>query len=136
MKIGYCDMVGDLFHYGHVNYLKNAKEQCDYLIVGIHSNKTVESYKRTPVLNMEQRIKVIECCKYIDKIIPEAPLTITEEYIKSNNIDNIYIPSNRTEEEIKLMCLYPYRMNMIKKIKYTEEISTSYIINHIVQNYS
>lgn len=59
----YIDMVGDLFHYGHVNALKQCKDEGDYLIVGVHSDKTVESYKRTPILNMDERIGVIESCK-------------------------------------------------------------------------
>ena len=49
MKIIYCDMVADLFHYGHVNFLKRCKQLGDYLIVGIHSDSDVESYKRKPI---------------------------------------------------------------------------------------
>ena len=47
-KKGYIDMVGDLFHVGHLNMFKQARTYGDYLIVGIHSDKTVESYKRKP----------------------------------------------------------------------------------------
>ena len=49
--------------------LYNAKKEGDLLYVGIHSDKDVESYKRTPVLTMEERIAVIDGCKYVDKII-------------------------------------------------------------------
>ena len=52
----YVDMCGDLFHYGHVNLLESAKKLGDYLLVGIHSDSTIESYKRKPILNMEERI--------------------------------------------------------------------------------
>ena len=48
MKRVYVDMVGDLFHIGHINMFKQARELGDYLIVGVHSDKAVESYKRTP----------------------------------------------------------------------------------------
>lgn len=49
----YTDMCADLFHYGHVNLLKNAKQlvgEMGNLIVGIHSDKTIESYKRKPIM--------------------------------------------------------------------------------------
>ena len=46
-------MVADLFHYGHVNFLKQCSELGDCLIVGIHSDKDVESYKRKPILTMD-----------------------------------------------------------------------------------
>ena len=49
---------------------------------------------------MEERIKVISSCKYIDKIIPNTPLTITHDYIKLHKIDLIFIPVNRTENKI------------------------------------
>ena len=86
----YTDMTGDLFHYGHVNALRQCKEYGDVLIVGVHSNKSVESYKRTPIMNMDERIKVIEACKYVDEIVREAPTVITEEYIKKYNIYNLF----------------------------------------------
>ena len=59
-EIVYVDMVGDLFHYGHVNMLRNAKNQGDILYVGVHNDLDVKSYKRTPIMTMEERIKVIE----------------------------------------------------------------------------
>ena len=65
----YTDMVGDMFHYGHSEYLRRIhelKKEGDKLFVGIHNDETVQSYKRLPVLNMQERIKVISCCKYID----------------------------------------------------------------------
>ena len=48
-KIVYVDMVGDLFHYGHVEILRRAKEKGDKLIVGVHSDETVMEYKRKPI---------------------------------------------------------------------------------------
>ena len=73
----YIDMVGDLFHYGHTNALKTIydtyiKNTNNKLVVGVHNDKTVESYKRKPILTMDERIKVISTCKYIYKIIPDA----------------------------------------------------------------
>jgi len=132
----YIDMVGDLFHYGHTNALKTIydtyiKNTNNKLVVGVHNDKTVESYKRKPILTMDERIKVISTCKYIYKIIPDAPLEITEKYIKKNNINLICISGNRTNDEIELMYKNILHLNILKKIKYTDEISTSDIIKRI-----
>jgi len=130
----YTDMVADLFHYGHVEYIKqiyNLKEPGDKLIVGILNDKAVESYKRTPIMTMEERIAVVSCCKYIDQIIPNAPLLIDMEYVKLHNIDRIFIPDNRTEDEIEFMVKDPYRFGMVSKIPYTHAVSTSDIIKRI-----
>ena len=53
MTVIYVDMCGDIFHYGHVRFLEKAKQLGDILLVGIHSDKTIESYKRTPIFTME-----------------------------------------------------------------------------------
>ena len=49
----YVDMVADLFHYGHVNFLKQARQFGDRLLVGIHSDEVVEEYKRSPIMTMQ-----------------------------------------------------------------------------------
>lgn len=131
----YTDMVADLFHYGHYNYLKQIsekyKKEGDLLYVGIHNDIEPQVYKRKPILSMDERIKVIQCCNLIDKIIPNAPVTVTMEYLNSHNIDMLVIPDNRTDDEIKLMYPEPYKLNMIKQVNYTAGISTSDIIKRI-----
>lgn len=130
----YTNMVADLFHYGHVNYLKNIylqKKQGDLLYVGIHSDNTTESYKRIPIMTMEERIQVVEACKYVDKVIADSPVTLTKEFIDLHKIDLIFTPDNRTEDEIKLMLQVPYEMGIVRKIPYTNTISTTDIIKRI-----
>ena len=134
--IYYCDGVCDLFHYGHLNFIKSIydlKNVEDKIYLGIHNDSTVESYKRKPILTMDERIKVLHGVKYIDKIIPNSPLSITKDYIELHNIDIICVPNNRTEKELKLMLTYPYSKKMIKFIEYTSTISTSDIINRITK---
>ena len=58
----YVDMVADLFHYGHANFLRQAKQFGDHLIVGIHSDEVVKEYKRTPILNMKERVDTVSSC--------------------------------------------------------------------------
>ena len=71
-KIGYTTGVFDLFHIGHLNVLKNAKEQCDYLIVGVSTDEVVESYKhKKPIIPFEERIRIVESIRYVDKVVPQ-----------------------------------------------------------------
>ena len=100
MRIVYCDIVGDLFHYGHINFLKEAKEFGDFLIVGLMSDKDIEDYKGKPILSLQERLKEVEACKYVDSVIPNCPCPITEKFIKEHNIDYVVHGDDFTEEQL------------------------------------
>ncbi len=74
-KIGYTTGVFDLFHIGHLNLLKNAKEMCDYLIVGVSTDEVVESYKKKkPIIPYEERIAIVEAIRYVDRVVPQTDM--------------------------------------------------------------
>lgn len=69
-KIGYTDGVYDLFHVGHLNMINAAKENCEYLIVGVHGDDVVEGYKkRRPIICEEDRRRIVESIKGVDKAV-------------------------------------------------------------------
>jgi glycerol-3-phosphate cytidylyltransferase len=71
-KIGYTTGVFDMFHVGHLNILQRAKEQCEYLIVGVSTDELVISYKnKKPVIPYNERKQIIESIKYVDKVVPQ-----------------------------------------------------------------
>lgn len=80
-KIGYTTGVFDMFHIGHLNILRRAKEQCDYLIVGVSTDETVESYKhKTPIIKFEERFAIVEAIKYVDKVVPQTSMNKMDAY--------------------------------------------------------
>lgn len=89
-KIGYTTGVYDLFHIGHLNILKRAKEQCDYLIVGVSTDELVESYKgKIPVIPFEERMAIVEAIKYVDKVVPQVTMDKIEAW-KQLRFDAIF----------------------------------------------
>lgn len=80
-KIGYTTGVFDMFHIGHLNILKRAKEHCDYLIVGVSTDEVVETYKhKRPVIPFEERIAIVEAIRYVDKVVPQISMDKMEAY--------------------------------------------------------
>lgn len=75
MVIGFTSGVFDLFHIGHLNLLKRAKERCDYLIVGVSTDECVQSYKhKTPMIPFEQRAAIVGAIKYVDEVVPQTTM--------------------------------------------------------------
>ena len=83
--IGYLSGVFDLYHIGHINMFRCAKELCDYLIVGVTSDEYVINKKhRTPFIPFEERLQVVSSCKFVDEAV-EVPYLyegIVEAYEK------------------------------------------------------
>ena len=124
----YVDMVADLFHYGHVNLLKKARECGDYLLVGIHSDEVVESYKRKPILTIKERMATVAACRYVDKVIPDAPLIVTHDWIEENEIDVVVHGNDFTNDMRDICYKVPIEMGIYKEVTYTPGISTTEII--------
>lgn len=80
LVVGYTTGVFDLFHIGHLNILKRAKEHCDYLIVGVTTDELV-SYKNTKaIIPFEERAQIIEGISYVDKVVPQSSMDKMEAW--------------------------------------------------------
>ena len=72
-KLGYTTGVFDLFHIGHLNILKRARLECDYLIVGITSDELSLSAKnQKPVIPFQERMEIVESIKFVDEVVPQT----------------------------------------------------------------
>jgi glycerol-3-phosphate cytidylyltransferase len=68
--VGYTAGVYDMFHIGHLNLLKAAKEHCDHLIVGVNSDEATYSYKQKyPVITEQERLAIVSSIKYVDEAV-------------------------------------------------------------------
>ena len=73
VRIGYAPGAYDLFHIGHLNILRNARSQCDYLIAGVVSDEMLELAKgRRPVVPLAERLEIVSHISYVDKAVAEV----------------------------------------------------------------
>ena len=121
-------MVADLFHFGHMNFLRVAREHGDYLLVGIHSDEVAEDYKRKPILSMDERVASVAGCRYVDEVIPDAPLSVDREWIEQHEIDLVIHGDDFNQELYELCYKTPIEMGIFRTVKYTPGISTTEII--------
>lgn len=81
-KIGYTTGVFDLFHIGHLNILENAKKNCEYLIVGVTVDELVKYKNKKAVIPFEERYRIVEAIKYVDKVVPQNDMDKTKAWEK------------------------------------------------------
>lgn len=79
-----------MFHIGHLNILRRAKEKCDYLIVGVSTDEVVEDYKHhKPVIPFDQRAAIVEAVKYVDEVVPQTSMDKLE-FLKQRHFDVMF----------------------------------------------
>lgn len=126
-KIGYTQGTFDMFHIGHLNLLKHAKEQCDLLIVGVNSDSLVEEYKhKKPVINENDRADILGAIRYVDNVIIAHTLLKVEMH-KIVHFDCIFIGDDwrgnerwlQTERDLK-----PLNADVVY-LSYTQGVSST-----------
>jgi len=134
----YVDGIYDLFHAGHVNTLKNIKNMRNdvYLIVGVINDKDSTNYKRQPIINENNRYIMLESCKYVNKVITDAPLIITKEFMDKHKIDLVVHSYSNKKDENNQNDFFkiPIEMEKYQTIEYSHIESTTEIINRIKEN--
>eukprot|EP01029_Cantina_marsupialis_P022907 TRINITY_DN562_c0_g2_i1.p1 TRINITY_DN562_c0_g2~~TRINITY_DN562_c0_g2_i1.p1 ORF type:complete len:431 (+),score=135.21 TRINITY_DN562_c0_g2_i1:87-1379(+) len=92
----YVDGAFDLFHVGHIELLKRAKEMGTFLLVGVHSDQLVNEKrgKNFPVMNLHERVLNVLSCKYVDDVVIGAPWQVSTDMIKTFNIKCVACGTN------------------------------------------
>ena len=108
MIIGITFSSFDLFHSGHVAMLKEAKANCDHLIVGVQTDPTIDRPdKNKPIQSVFERYVQLEGCKYIDEIVPYATEKEIEDILLTYKIDKRFIGEEYKTKEFtgKQLCV-------------------------------
>nr|CAD7410118.1 unnamed protein product [Timema cristinae] len=88
-RIVYVCGAYDLFHVGHLDFLEKARDQGDYLIVGLHTDPIVNRYKGSnyPIMNLHERVLSVLACKYVSEVVIGAPYPVTKELMDHFKVD-------------------------------------------------
>ena len=124
-------MVADLFHYGHMEFFRKARELGDYLLVGICTDDDLVSYKRRPILTMEERVASVAGCRWVDEVLPDAPMAVDGDWIKKHDIHLVVHGDDFTQEQMEYHYKVAMEMGIFRTVPYTPGISTSEIIRRI-----
>ena len=124
----YVDMVADLFHYGHVEFLRKARSLGDYLLAGVCRDDTLVAYKRRPILTMRERAASVAGCRYVDEVLPDAPFRVTRDWIELHAIDLVVHGDDFSDEQLDYFYSVPINMGIFRTVPYTRGISTGEII--------
>lgn len=125
-----------MFHIGHLNILRGAKERCGYLIVGVSTDECVESYKHhKPVVSYEQRVAIVASIKYVDEVVPQVTMDKLD-YLKHRHFDVMFHGDelkgtelyNKYEKEFS-----KYGAN-IEYLRHTDGISSSILREVLYKN--
>lgn len=139
-RIVYIDGSFDLLHVGHLETLKRARAMGDYLIVGIHDDKTVHGHKgkNYPIMNLHERTLNLLALKYVDDVIMGAPWEITEDMIRTLNISIVVQGTHHkdTSDEVVTSDAYrvPKELGIYQEIESAFNLTTDDIVRRIVDN--
>jgi len=115
MKTGFTCSTFDLFHAGHIIMLKEAKEQCDYLIVGLQTDPTIDRpEKNKPVQSVFERFIQLNACVYVDEVIVYATEKELRDILLSFPIDvrilgEEYYDKKFTGDDLDIECYFNKR---------------------------
>ncbi|CAN8061543.1 unnamed protein product [Agarophyton chilense] len=138
-RVVYCDGTFDMFHAGHIETLRQAKEMGDFLLVGIHHDATVNERKGSnfPIMNVHERTLAVLSCRYVDEVIIGAPWCITEDMIKTMNITKVVHGRHRRDsKQVNTSDPYevPRKLGLLVQVEGEKDLSVETILERIVNN--
>lgn len=126
----YVDGIFDLFHFGHIQFLKQAKAlggATARLLVGVISDEDA-SWKRRPIVNHANRCEMLKHCTIPDEVVDFAPLVLTKPFLEKHSIDLVVHGDDSDQAEFFEV---PIQLGMMRYVPYTASISTTEILNRV-----
>lgn len=120
--------VFDMFHIGHLNLFKRIKDNFHKLIVGVHNDEQVMTYKNKPTIPYQERLEIVKSCKYVDDVYENADLIVSDTLLDRIKAD--YVVAGRENEEY-IKKYYRVNTDKLHLIERTETISSSFIKNKL-----
>ena len=133
--IGYTTGVYDMFHIGHLNIISRAREQCDYLIVGVSTDELVKKEKnKIPVIPFDERVAIVSALKYVDEVVPQPDKNKYEAWRKYH-FDKMFVGSDwkGTQQWIEYEKQFKPLGVEIVYLPYTDGISST-LLTEIIKN--
>lgn len=129
----------DLFHVGHVQFLKKAKSLGHYLIVGLYNDSIVKQYKGSnyPIMQMNERLLTLLACKYVSDVVIDAPYEVTKDLMDYLKVDFVVYGNKDFELKDRLKSdpfAYPKHIKKLIQIKSGSHVTTETVIQRIIQN--
>jgi cytidyltransferase-like protein len=133
----YMDGVFDLFHRGHLEAIRKAKNIRPnvHLIIGLCGDFEVTDYKRKPFFSEDDRYQILSSIKEVDQVVFPGPLVITKEFIAKYNIDLVVHGFSNSADFQKQMEFFKDIQDKFETLPYYTPVSTSQYIKDICDRF-
>lgn len=143
-RVVYVDGTFDMFHPGHIETLRLARQLGDFLLVGVHDDSTVNQRKggHFPIMDVYERTLMVSSCRYVDDVIIAAPWIITDDMISSMNISIVvhgsYHKDGKRRGQGSTSTFDPYRIvrkkGMVQEVHPVSDVTTEKIVQRVLKN--
>jgi cytidyltransferase-like protein len=127
----YAPGVCDLFHAGHVEFLRRARNLGDRVIVGVPGDRATATYKPAPILSLEERVAVVGACRYVDQVLPDPPMVVDAAFLDRIGAAFACHGDDISSEELERHFPGLLAAGRMKLIPYTPKISSRQIVERI-----
>jgi len=132
----FMDGAFDLMHFGHMNAFRLAKSLGTQLIVGVNSDESITECKGPPLMNDEDRMTMVQSCKFVDQVIPNCPYIMNQEYldwvVREHKIDFVVHGDDPCIVDGKDVYATAKESGKFRTIPRTEGVSTTDIVGRIL----
>jgi ethanolamine-phosphate cytidylyltransferase len=135
-RVIYVDGVFDLFHVGHIEFLRKARELGTYLIVGVVSDAEARAHKGPghPIMSLHERVLGVLSCRYVDEVIIEAPWSVSESMLRDLRVHSVAIGDIREYETSPDPYAVARTANKLVEVKSGVSLTSSELIERIIKN--